>query len=665
MKLLLEKGELMLPEDFQMEMEVCHPFFTETGMASIPANIPASPHNLALLGFPTRTTRSSLYMKSRKASLAAGIFNLNGSLLTDTASPAPGTITCSFLSSESSLYEECQDKKLADIFENMDPLIFGTDSLADVETELWNMFQGNASDSLKGLAAFPVFVKENEYGFHMINEVNPSEDAFVWEPRSLQDSSGNTLELPARYGLSAFIRLSHLLDLTFTLLGYDVAENDFRRKPFADIVVINNCADLCVRNTIEYKNMVPDMTVGELLIWLTDKFAAGVFFNKGTIRIKMMDGLLKEDPDLDITPYAQDEVSIKFQDPRSVALNCSTPLEGAAPAGEDDFVTFLKTFADAPKSVRNKQEIERPLLGFPTSFPTYLLYEGLIGKFIPGEDDGSYPRRAAVDFSILGSTAFPYDRQITKESETRSAADRYLPDQQCTNGILTYHMPYIGEPIHRNTSVSGEKPNTSQELGICWCIPDEMGRYIGTSQPYFSIGEWATDLDTGEKYFPLTPDGIYHMCWRRYNRLLLSGAPEISLTLTLPAPTICSIDISKPKYYKGQKIIITKLSYIIDGNKISDCKCTAITLPLYMEDIADMDIYDTSNLVWKRKVAPDSFYATDSLTDYTEEDMPDHSPSYYGERAKERERKGTRGRPGGGRASVLYWFEYFYAEFKN
>ena len=93
MKLIVEKGELNLPEDFSFEIEQNSAFFSEDGTASVGATIPATPDDLAKLDHPTRIARNTKFVNLFPAILSHGTFQKKGNLMVTSASK--DGITCS------------------------------------------------------------------------------------------------------------------------------------------------------------------------------------------------------------------------------------------------------------------------------------------------------------------------------------------------------------------------------------------------------------------------------------------------------------------------------------------------------------------------------------------------------------------------------------------
>ena len=117
MKLNVEKGELSLPEGFELEMESGHPFFSEEGSASVPLALPASPGNLEALGRPDDIHNDHRHVRTFPTFLEAGTFQKKCSLLVE--SVGPDGISAAVVFNESEMYTAIQDRNLKDIFSGM------------------------------------------------------------------------------------------------------------------------------------------------------------------------------------------------------------------------------------------------------------------------------------------------------------------------------------------------------------------------------------------------------------------------------------------------------------------------------------------------------------------------------------------------------------------
>lgn len=664
MKLTLPKGVLTLPENFTFELEITNPFFTEDGSGSVPISIPASPENLATLGYPSRLGGTSPTIKSFPAILSHGIFHTKGELIFDSVARSEG-ISCVFVTHESTLYSEFQDKKLKDLLAEIPPISFITKMYGgSIAPALYTMYTQKEliyeryAEDVKGLVVFPVMLQEDDFGFKMLNEPNSNKSGFVYAARTLANSQGDTLSLPYGYGLTVFIRLWRMLELLFQQAGYTVAENVFTESPYCDIVVLNNCADACVYDSIIFADLVPDITMGELILWLKDKFGAIIKVDDNTINIRLHERCTHLVPDLDLTPYVLDSDSISFPPSSRIIISSDTSLEGAAPPTDLPINQYLSKYTGLYPINPLPFDSNDPEENFAYNFLKRV--DALALNFRDGQIlqfDRNYLWPGITTAPIIGSIAFRYDRGASEDEDKRETTDRFVPTVIDSEKSLS--CPYIGEKIHMHSRLQSKSAETaSQPLQVCWCFWDSsLGHWTGSSYPYKFSAEKISN-----QHVPLTPDGCYHLFWKSYNRMLISSAPEITFALELPLDKAISLDPTIPKLYKGQRIIIKSFSITISNEK-SKCKeCTAVLIPQYLNDIYDADLYDPNTLEWKRightykDLERLGYTISDGLENYTDTDCPTFVPNHLGQVEKFRNRSGLNS--GGYRTD---WYEAFIA----
>ena len=83
MKLVTEKGNLDLPNDFTLTMERTNPLLSGEGDASVPATLPSSSKNLDALGHRERIDRAEKYSNKVPAILEVGPIRKHGQLVMD------------------------------------------------------------------------------------------------------------------------------------------------------------------------------------------------------------------------------------------------------------------------------------------------------------------------------------------------------------------------------------------------------------------------------------------------------------------------------------------------------------------------------------------------------------------------------------------------------
>ena len=84
MKIVTEKGQLELQANFSLTLERNNPLFSAEGDSSIPTSLPASSHNMRVLGHYDRVDRADRYINKVPAIITFGPVTKKGSLVIDT-----------------------------------------------------------------------------------------------------------------------------------------------------------------------------------------------------------------------------------------------------------------------------------------------------------------------------------------------------------------------------------------------------------------------------------------------------------------------------------------------------------------------------------------------------------------------------------------------------
>ena len=664
MRLTTDKGEISLPEDFEFEIEVNNPFFSDEGTSSIPATLPSSAENLRLLDHPERPGRAKKYVRKQTALLQHGIFQRKCRMIVERSGKEDG-IVCSLAFNESEMYSDIKGKELKELFSDTAYIAPYQYNLVD-DILYATAYCGAEGASSLDFAAFPVAVDKNDEGeYMMLNE--PDGETFASRSRNISFND-ELISVPGGYGVTAFLWFHRFLALTFELCGYKVRRNDFAQEPFVRLVLLNSCSDtLCPGNAIQYKDLVPSMSVEELIVWLKDKFGAAVTMDKGYVDIVLIQNCLEASPDIDLTPYARDGAVLSYKASSRVILSCDTSLDGAEPPVET-MAEFKKKYSKINKVLLDTDPVDNGIV-----------FRHQLGKFVQISEYVSSP--LSFNETDKGSNCFTYDRDNSEDSEKHESDDRYVPEVR-VDGML---MPYIGDRLHFNTSIKGEEEDDEEQpIMLCWMFM-ENGKAFGTSQPYNSSGERmkynaAPEGQTSMEDYPeLTPDGLYPHCWKAYNELLLNNAPEIKVAIDFPESVIRNLDIMTPKLLNGQKVLIKSFSYTIGQDGVKCEECTLQIIPSYSDAVVDQPIdlvqlfarwtiYDNRqkaiNSVSSQMpglIISSQLTITDGLADYTEDDAPDYKPETLGIIEKYRKRTGTVRfvSPQATKRYDITWEEYF------
>lgn len=663
MKLVLRNGEIALPKDFSFQMQHSHPFYSSAGSRSVPATLPASKENLSLIGDVTDINRSNRFLRQHAALLYCGSYFRSCRMVVDSGHSLDG-IDMSLALDESEAYAEIQDKRLKDLLAD--------EKFSIARADPWYLYHSSDTPSVRRRClVFPVAVDVDGEGSQasvgVINCPNSGKTDFVHAARQISHGSG-TVSVPEGYGLTCFPRLPELISLVFQKCGYTVTNtsNVFLSDPkLKQLVLLNGCADALLSSyvsytdwKVRYADIIPDITVGDLISWLRDKFGAFVTVSGKKIFIRLLRDIIASAPDMDFTPFLDGSTrpTVSYPEQKTLEIALDTGLEGAAPA------------AESLEDLRSSYQTLNVVNGLSDITGTGLFFVKLLGKYYYRNSGWATP-------SLLGSNAFLYRRTTdVKSKEELKTDDVFAPMIYHTS--LGMYMPYVGDSVRRYVDIDDKEKEASQPLMVCnvhWNA--SLGRWSATPYSYDEAGSAASPA-AGE----LTPEGLYADYWSSYHRQIIDGAPEIRCTFLMPVEKLFSMDFWTPKLFHGMKVLVKSLDYVLSDRKVVAAEAVLQTVPVYDDavEIPEVPPFGT-NTAWVRAYDDDEsdlpsggtldydVTATDGLTDYTSADAPDWNPSFVGQRAKERSRyfdwaetdRGYRT----GRYGTHYYTEYFKAVF--
>jgi hypothetical protein len=624
MKLETQNGELILPNGFAFDIHVSNPIFSNEGASSIATTLPATNENCRILDRPERLARSRKPVRKFPAVLNHGTFQKKCSMIIAGYNSSKG-IEASLAFHESELYADFKGKDMKDIFETLSVSSddFNLTSLDSLMEDLYSRYY-TSSEIHTNFAIFPVGIEKSDDDMKALNEVSSS--GFVYANRTII-SGEDSVRVPAGYGVSPFLWLHRAVRLIFELSGYNVIRNDFESEPFSKIVLVNTCSDtFCKGPKITFRDLVPSVKVEDFILWLYDRFGAVVAANGKSVRVILQQMAFASQYDQDLSCHLRGTPAISYPISSRIVLKCDTSLESAEPPAES-----LLLFRTQHSVVRSK------LIGEDPEANGVIFIKQL----------GQYYLHKTFNDTSLGSNCFPYDRDNSEDSEEYSAADRFLPET-VKDELL---MPYAGNRVHHNTNVANQSDEVEQPIQICYAIWDS-GRWFGTTQQYDYAGNQIVYGDND--ILPvLTPEGLYPLCWAKYNEILLNAAPQITAQIDYPAAMLMSMDICTPKLLNGVKVMIESFSYQISSSGIKCGTSVMRILPSYKNQLTDDVIeFSEGSFVWviintkydelnKLVIGRQDYniIGEDRLTDYTQDDAPVYAPAASGIIAKHRTRR--------------------------
>lgn len=622
MRLVLNNGEIALPKDFAFQIQQNHPFFSTEGSKSAPTTLPASADNMKILKYPADINRSSRFAKQYDARLIAGSYQKGCRMVVDSGHVFDG-IDVSLALDESEGYAELKDKGLREVLADV--------NLSPGRTSVWNLYTANPSTRTEALV-FPVAVDKDGDGssatVNLLNEVNSAGTGFVDSSRQISHGS-DRITVPAGYGITAFLRLPELLAKVFQTCGYTIASNVFMTdNKLKNLVLLNNCSDALLSSTytgigsnsgwkMRYYDLVPDITIGELITWLRDKFGAFITISGKAVSIRLFRNACSATPDVDLTKYmdGKSRPSVSYPSPKTIQVSVDTSLDGAAPAAES-----LEALRDSHQNMMTVQSRE-------DATGSGLFFVSSLGKYF-------FRNSGWSSLSQLGSNAFPYKR-TTEIKEVEEIAPEDCFASMILHTTSGKYLPYIGESIRRNTDADDNDKQQEQKIIVCnaiWSGSHWQGSPYDTTD---AGGNASSGVGS------LTPEGLYSDYWQDYHRLLLNGAPDIACSFHIPSRDLFAMDLWTPKIFHGMKCLIKQLSYILSDKGIITVEMTLQSIPAYTDavELPEVPAFGI-NLAW-RLVSDDEGplqnpsygedYEVEEWDGLSAPPYPDFEPSYLGQ----------------------------------
>lgn len=586
MRVRIQTGELDLPEDFSFEIEKTSSVFSEQGEQSIPVTLPATPHNLAILGQPLRPARHLRYPYRIKATLEAGVFIKTGELIVSKYSREG--ISASFVFSESVIYSEYKETTLKELFKDTVRSDFTTPwEWAGYLTEI---YRGSAADN--DFTVFPVLTEKNEDSYLVLNEPDPTSEAghetLIYASR-LVNVGGEDEKVPEGYGLTPFLYLRRAVTMMFDLMGYDIGDNALDDSFFDKVVLINNNADSVCDGTLHYADLMPSCSIADWLEWMENKF--GIYLSVRpdgqTVDLTAMKDICSRTPDVDISTLVYDEdVELSVVEASHLVIKSQTSIDGAAPAAE----TWAELQERYGACIRmNDTDFMKWDSLLPATLRTgTLIYRLSCGEFYETQTDSD----GNMTLNRVGTDYFARDSGVTNNKEERNAQDELPPlyDWVCGDKESgeTVTALYIGSRLHSRTSVlgqsdsgDGQKIIIAADTGMSAVSYGHAIRYrFGTIRGCDNQGNLLSDMPD------LRPEALYLRFFTGVDDMARNCTASVKLTPHLPVRTLLSYDMLRPKWYKGAVLLPKRMNYTI-GRRHESGSCDFQLLQQYADALQD------------------------------------------------------------------------------
>lgn len=587
------EGHLDLQQGCLIEMDLRSPMWNDLGSQSAVVTLPPTARNRMLLGHPARMDMTARH-DTVDGWLTDGAFRT--AVKINVLSASDTGIEVSLGTDESLMYQSWQDTPLRDIPGL--PLYAPqgedeTDRLDALIGMCEEIYQREADDS--DFRVFPIALEFSGAGEDAADDTPRAvilnrlkSDVTVKRPGALfgtsldsaertigiGTSTDETVLVPEGYGISPFLRVCRLLHILFGCYGYSLEENVFDTDPqLSNLVLLNNTMDAITRGMIDYRDLLPDCTVNDLLESLRTRFGA-VFYIDGssrTARCVLVRDSLSAEPDLDLTPLHQSRPSHRISTPRHLVLSDAGSYEQGT-TETDTLDTFLDRYRDFIDIYGHAGSISPLMLDLFTQ--TVLRYD-----------------YSTLQFSFFSAMTFPWQPQSAASGEyALSSKDRSVPLYAYRGRANASDHPeifnlaalplYLSGVRNAHTALkvssslqTDETLDRETDLAFCFAhgrymTPDGYDYGMNYGSPFCNAPDGSRfETPDGDTYrYSLTftgEDGCYNRFWKAFDRILRHSDRTIETTLRLDRSRLSLLDLSRPKTLFGQLLLADTIQFTL------------------------------------------------------------------------------------------------------
>lgn len=283
-----------LPEGVTPDREYTSPFWAEYGSGTLPLSLTHTRTNLQLTGY-AHDLRG--FKNNRKIEVIIEDEGIERKGVMDVISSNLDVVVGY---DESEVYDKIDTMNLADI----PNLPSSKQNVYVLAEHLVNVYCSNENELEASMLdieyrVFPVLLKieenEGKEYYTILNRLTANNTPSLlgsdsYRLTTLVGGSPREVEYPVGYGMAPFIRLGYLLKYMIENgLGYKLKDNPFITDyQLRELCVLHNSIDMCCKGELNYKDMMPDATIGDMLDMIKARFGAHVLFDSNTMTARIV-----------------------------------------------------------------------------------------------------------------------------------------------------------------------------------------------------------------------------------------------------------------------------------------------------------------------------------------------------------------------------------------
>lgn len=580
---------------FKLELRNTSPIFNELGSKTISTSLPKTPNNIKLLGFSNRLDLRTKPELKIPVIVSSGSYVRVGVLYESSAYNSDKTFGITIAFNEGIMYEAMSDILLTELSDL--PVIESTpDHLYTMMNELAT--KENPEDRL---SVFYVTFKKQTY-----KENEDDEQDSVWaeyvnwgETVSsgqgqlakrkftfvIEDNKIIEIGVPFGYGITPFVRVWYLLEKVFGHFGYKVGDNPFKEHfQLRRLCVLNNVADAIVNGTLDYKQLLPPVTINDFLNALYCRFGMKVSFdsNTNTVNLFLIRDTFRSQKTAAIS--LAEFPDIDYTSPKQLKLTVAKNLDNSE-SETDTYEEFLAKYNNTVGQV-----------GVSAS-------DLKVGGIYYDPKGGFFIQYSTINEEIktLSSALFDWNKKDEGLAvEEISSVDEGLTmrhDDGENFSKLYYGLSHQLKNVILSINGTTQETDTENVLAFAYdmgmaTLQLAPGNIFDYGYKYGSIFPYAyqsdhvlqKDPDGNEFRYSLLLTGEYgafNQFFKEYDAFLRHSNHTVKLQSFNFVHNLSNIDFRQKRIVDNHPLLLDKFDHDLDGHWGQMCKIEARTLRLY------------------------------------------------------------------------------------
>lgn len=561
-----------------IELTRYNPFFNELGEQSIPISLPGSPRNMELLNHPGRADNNIKSQSRIDAVIQSGAFSAKARQAILSAK-RNSTIETSFYLNEGAFYEKTRYLTLHDIFAG-ERIQF--DNVASAATFVFTLMSGVTDNRMSCFMVYdgtrilnrPDSTRNGKFYYHIDREETIDEKQVV---------------IPAGMYITPFVKVKYVLQQVIEYLGYTLSPSFMDVPPFNNMVFLNNNADTIVSGSINYVDIVPEITVNELFD-LFRKFNCEIIPDEiaKTVTILNFDSILDEQPAEDLTGQKDGDLTISYHnDYKQLVLTSD--------------VLHLQDNNDLANPV---SEESTSLTDLSRKYPSAKIdTDGSIYRIGYKGEKVVKDRIGSLHMSYNAGDEIPVEERNFPDVLVDVSKSAYF--WQTSGGAITIFdvlYPYVGQARNIRTQLvfTQEEELQAQEESLnstsTQTLKPMLCLYYHDVANQINIGTIHNYSLTGTKLWNYTlayngKDGIFEKFWRKYDALLRNAFLDVRGDFILTETQKMTMSSHSKIIVDSQMMIANQINYVPGRRMPMECRFFSTKLQEPVSIAKTMDEY--------------------------------------------------------------------------